>query len=268
MTRMRAVFMGFVAMSGLVVAQAAPVSVTLTWLGQATFVMSTSAGAKLLIDPTNPGAYKPAPVDGVDAVTISHEHGDHNYVQMATGSPLLIRGLTPDGFAKVDQTVKGVRIRTVAAYHDPQQGGQRGRNALFVFELPGLRVVHLGDLGHRLDPQQVSAIGPVDILMTPMAGGPTMDANTALEVIDQLNAKVVIPMHYATAAMAARRGPAAPAGAAPPPAGARGGFSMAGIDEFLKALPPSVKVEQAGHQVTFDAGRLPAQRTVFVMKYE
>lgn len=260
-------------LGALAAAQSAPSSVTLTWLGQSTFVMTTGTGLKVLIDPTNPGAYSPPPVEGVDVITVSHEHPDHNYVQLATGSPLVLRGLTKDGFAQVDQTVKGVRIRTVAAYHDREQGAQRGRNVLFVFEMPGLRIAHLGDLGHRLEPQQAAAVGPVDILMTPVAGGPTIDAKTALEVVDQLKAAVVIPMHYATPAMAARlaRGAAAPAGkpAMPgvAPAGGRG-FAMAGVDEFLKALDPSVQVEHVGHRVTLVSGKLPSRRTVMVMTYE
>ena len=267
MARVPVILIVLLSLSVVVGAQPAPGSVTLTWLGQGTFVMNTSTGLKVLLDPTNPGAYHPPPVEGVDAITISHEHGDHNYVQMATGSPLIIRGLTQDDFAKVDQTIKGVRIRTVPAYHDSEKGARRGRNALFVFEMPGLKIAHLGDLGHRLDPQQVSAMGPIDVLMTPMAGGPTMDPKTALEVVDQLKARVVIPMHYATAALAARAATGAAAPGAKPAGGGRG-FSMAGVDEFLKALDPSVKVEQAAHQITLVAGKLPSQRTVMVMKYE
>jgi L-ascorbate metabolism protein UlaG (beta-lactamase superfamily) len=280
MARIFGIFMILISASAVAAAQTAPSSITITWLGQSTFVMDTNTGLKVLLDPTNPGAYNPAPVDGVDVITVSHEHGDHNYIQLATGMPLVIRGLTQDGFAKIDQTIKGVHIRTVPAYHDSDKGGQRGRNALFVFEMPGLRIAHLGDLGHKLDPEQVSAVGPVDILMTPMAGGPTIDPKTAVEVIDQLQAKVVIPMHYSTAATAARtaaRGGAGgqagragvPAtGGAPAPAPAGRGPSMAGVDEFLKALDPSIKVEQAAHQITLESGKLPAQRTIMVMKYE
>jgi L-ascorbate metabolism protein UlaG (beta-lactamase superfamily) len=280
MARILGIFTVLIAASAVAAAQAASSTVTITWLGQSTFVLSTNSGLKVLLDPTNPGAYNPAPVEGVDVVTVSHEHSDHNYVQMATGNPLVIRGLTQDGFAKIDRTIKAVHIRTVATYHDSDKGSQRGRNAVFVFELPGLRIVHLGDLGHKLDPEQISAIGPVDILMTPVAGGPTIDPKTAVEVIDQLQAKVVIPMHYSTAATAARmaaRGSAGgqtgkagdPAtGGAPARAPAGRGPSMVGVDEFLKVLDPSIKVEQAAHQITLVSGKLPAQRTILVMKYE
>lgn len=274
MARLFVVFMILISAFAVAATQTAPSSITITWLGQSTFVMSTNTGLKVLLDPTNPGAYNPTPVDGVDVITVSHEHGDHNYIQMATGTPLVIRGLTQDGFAKIDQTIKGVRIRTMPAYHDSEKGGQRGRNALFVFEMPGLRIAHLGDLGHKLDPEQASAVGPVDILMTPVAGGPTIDPKTAVEVVNQLQAKVVVPMHYATAATAARTAARAGAGGQAGRAGepARGpagrGPSMTGVDEFLKALDPSFKVEQAAHQITLESGKLPTQRTIMVMKYE
>ena len=265
-------------MAAMAVAQEAPATVTLTYLGQAGFVMSTSTGLKALLDPAGPSMFKNAPVDGVDVVTVTHEHPDHNYVALATGSPTILRGLADGDFAKIDETVKGVHIRTVGTFHDSQQGAQRGKNAVFVFELPGLRVVHLGDLGHLLDPQQIAAIGPADVLLIPVSGGPTIDPKTAIEVADQLSAKVVIPMHYGTGAMAApgggrrgpgepgARGPGAPGGRAP--GGRAGGFSLGTLDDFLKVVGSSIKVVQEGHSVTFTAGKLPAERTIMTMKYE
>ncbi len=237
--------------AGVVAAQTAPASVTLTWLGQSTFVMSTSTGLKALLDPTNPGAFKPAPVDGLDVVTVTHEHPDHNYIKLATGAPNVVRGLASGEVAKIDQTVKGVRIRTVASFHDSQQGAQRGKNAIFVFEIPGMKLAHLGDLGHTLDAQQISAIGPVDAVMIPVGGGPTIDAKTALEVAGQLKAKVIIPMHVGIS-----------------PAAGGGPFRLGTVDDFLKALDPATKTVQAGHTMTLTAGKLPAERTVMVMKYE
>jgi L-ascorbate metabolism protein UlaG (beta-lactamase superfamily) len=239
-------------LAAVTTAQAAPATATFTYLGQSTFVMSTSTGLKVLVDPVAPGMYKNAPVEGVDVVTVSHEHPDHNYVQLATGTPAIIRGLAGGEIAKVDQSVKGVRIRTVGSFHDLQQGSQRGKNAIFVFELPGLKVVHLGDLGHTLDAQQIAAIGPVDVLLVPVSGGPTIDPKAAAEVIGQLSAKVVIPMHYGSGAK---------------PGGGRG-FSLGTVDEFLKALDAGTRVVQEGHSITLTAGALPAGRTVIVMRYE
>ena len=248
---MKRLLMVLLCFAGAAAAQTAPATVTLTWLGQATFVMSTSTGLKALLDPTNPGAFKPAPVDGLDLVTITHEHPDHNYVKLATGNPDIIRGLAAGEVAKIDQTVKGVRIRTAATFHDAQQGAQRGKNAVFVFEMPGIRLAHLGDLGHTLEAQQLSAIGAVDVVLIPVGGGPTIDAKTALEVAGQLKAKVIVPMHVGISGAAAG-----------------GPFRLGTVDDFLKVLDPATKIVQAGHTMTLTAGKLPAERTVMVMKYE
>lgn len=269
----------FMVLAAVAAAQPAPATATFTYLGQSTFVMSTSTGLKVLIDPVAPMMSKNEPVAGVDVVAVTHEHPDHNYVALATGSPTVLRGLAGDDFARIDQTVKGVRIRTVASFHDRKQGAERGKNAIFVFEMPGLKVVHMGDLGHPLDAQQVAAIGPVDVLLIPVSGGPTIDPKTAVEVAGQLSAKVMVPMHYGTGAPLGR-GPGGPGGAAPGgrgpggEPGARGagapprGFSLGTLEDFLKALPAGTPVVEAGHTTTISAGKLPSTRTVMVMKTE
>jgi len=222
----------------------------LTWLGHSTFILETNTGLRALLDPMNASVgYPITPVVGIDLVTASHEHGDHNNVSLAAGSPLILRGLA-GGDKLIDQTIKGVRVRTVLTDHDTSQGGQRGRNAIFIFEADRLRLAHLGDLGHALTPEQVKAIGPVDAILIPVGGYYTIDAKTAVEVVNQLNPKVVIPMHYKTPAL---------------------GASLAGVlapvDGFITALGTSAVVTEAGHTVTLDANTLPARRTVMVMKY-
>ena len=143
-----------------------------------------------------------AQVFGANAVTVSHEHGDHNNIAMAAGSPLILRGLTGTGasqtWATINQTVTDVRIYNVAAYHDNATGAQRGRNAIFVYEVDSLRIVHLGDLGHTLNASVINTIGRVDVLMIPVGGFYTIDAAAATEVVGQLSPKIVIPMHYKT----------------------------------------------------------------------
>ncbi len=250
-------------LAAMAAAQPAPATVTLTYMGHATFIAETSAGLKILLDPGIMGSVKPAPVEGVDLVTVTHEHPDHNYVEMATGNPRIIRGLSSGEVAAIDETVTGVRIRTVASVHDSQQGTQRGKNAIFVFELPGLKLVHLGDLGCGLDAEQVSAIGPVDVLLVPVGGGPTIGPKTAVETAAQLSAKVVIPMHFGTA-------PAAEGESGSAASGRQGStarrFRLGSVDDFLKALDDSTEVVRAGHSIAFTAGKLPGQRTVMVMK--
>ena len=227
-------------------------TVTLTWFGQSTFVLVTSTSLKALLDPASPGTGYNIPTQtGVDLVTVSHEHTDHNAVNLAAGSPLVLRGLAGNDWAKIDQTVKGVRVRTVGVYHDDTQGSKRGKNAIFVFEVDGLRLAHLGDLGHTLSPGQIKDIGPVDVILIPVGGFYTIDGKVAAEVVSQLNPQVIIPMHYKTPDLAASLAAV-----------------LAPVDDFIKAMGNAATVNQVGQTVTIERGKLPAGRTVMVMKYK
>jgi L-ascorbate metabolism protein UlaG (beta-lactamase superfamily) len=181
-----------------------PAKVTLTWLGQSCFVLETATGTRVVTDPIPKGLGYELPVGlRADAVTVSHEHADHNNVALVTGRARILRGLTTDkkGWTKIDEKVKDIAVRTVGVYHDNQRGAERGLNSVFVFETAGLRIAHLGDLGHLLDDKQLSAIGSIDVALVAVGGHVTIDAQLATRVIDQLHPRlVVVPMHYRTAA--------------------------------------------------------------------
>ena len=222
---------------------------TLTWLGHATFLLATSTGVTVLLDPLGSGVGYPVdPVSDVDVVTISHEHSDHNNAARATGNPLVLRGLAGSDWSKIDQAVQGVHIRTVPSYHDDTQGSQRGKNAIFVFEVGGLTMAHLGDLGHILNADQVKAVGAVDVVMIPVGGFYTIDGRTAGQVVEALNPKLISPMHYKTPALSASL------------AG-----RLAGVDDFTAALGSSAQVTRVGKTITLSSAQLPASRTVMVM---
>src|SRR5688500_4127496 len=111
---------------------AAPARLTLTWHGQACFVLQSPAGTRVVMDPI-PGTigYTPPTDIAADAVTISHEHADHNNVTLVKGQPQILRGLTEDkkGWTGAKAKVKDVAIRSVGAYHDTTQGQERGLNS-------------------------------------------------------------------------------------------------------------------------------------------
>ena len=176
--------------------------VELQWWGQAMFVLRTPAGNTIVMDPYNSGiGYELPDQMTADVVTASHEHFDHNNVALGGESATILRGLTDDGWAEIDERpASDVAVRTVPTWHDESEGSERGRNAIFVVETGGLRIVHLGDLGHTLSPEQIAAIGPVDVLLVPVGGFFTIDAAGAREVVEQLAPRVVIPMHYKTKA--------------------------------------------------------------------
>ena len=217
----------------------------LTWYGQAMFTLQVANGPTILMDPVNSSVgYEVSPLEGIDVVTVSHEHPDHNNVALATGSPKVLRGLAEDDWAEVDETIRGVRFHTVGTYHDASQGSERGKNAIFAIEANGLHVVHLGDLGHVLTSQQVAAIGPVDVLLIPVGGVYTIDAAPATQVVDLLKPRLVVPMHYGTPRLQ---------------------FDLQPVDAFLTGKT----VERAaGNQVTLSLQTLPQSTTVLVLGYE
>jgi L-ascorbate metabolism protein UlaG (beta-lactamase superfamily) len=181
---------------------AAPPVAKLTWFGQSCFLLETATGTRVVMDPIPAGIGYTPPADlKGDVVTVSHEHGDHNNVALVQGKPKVLRGLTADkkGWVKIDEKVKDVSIRSVGVYHDEEKGAKRGLNTVFLYEVGGVRIAHLGDLGHQLSDQQLSAIGSVDVVMIPVGVFFTIDASQATRVLDQLRPRlIVIPMHYKT----------------------------------------------------------------------
>lgn len=128
-----------------------------------------------------------------DIVTISHGHKDHNFsavVESEAGSEKIV--LTGPG----EYEVKGVDVTGIATYHDNKEGAERGKNTLYKIEIDGIKIVHCGDLGHKLTPVQVELIDDVDVLLVPVGGFYTIDGATAAEVVTQLEPSIVIPMHY------------------------------------------------------------------------
>lgn len=226
-----------------IIAGGAP-STSLRWLGHSSFLLTSAGGTKVLMDPIPKGyGYDGPPLEGIDAITSTHDHQDHTNVSLAAGSPLVLRGLSGGDWSKVDQKVKDVGIRTVGAYHDGSQGSQRGKDAIFVFEADGMRIVHLGDLGHTLEPEKVSAIGTVDVLLVPVGGFYTIDAAQATQVVGQLAPRLVIPVHYKTPNL-------------------RPDWPGVGVDDFLAGK----KVERAGASTySFTEETLPKETTVVVL---
>jgi L-ascorbate metabolism protein UlaG (beta-lactamase superfamily) len=164
------------------------------WLGHASFMIISEAGLKIITDPYPQGSgLSYAPVDeAADIVTMSHDHFDHNNISSVPGKPQAITG---NGL----KTVKGVQFRGIDTYHDGSQGKERGANTAFCFSVDGIKLCHLGDLGHRLNQEQIAEIGEVDILLIPIGGVFTIDSKMADTVIDDIKPKIVMPMHYKTA---------------------------------------------------------------------
>ncbi|MDQ2806624.1 MAG: MBL fold metallo-hydrolase [Chloroflexota bacterium] len=175
---------------------------TVQWFGQSAFLLAAGEGTRLLIDPVGPdfGYHLPF-IDPLDAVLLSHLHPDHTYTQVAPGSVSVFPGLDTAGhFRGIHRAIKGVAIRTVNSSHDDAGGKTNGENAIWVIDMDGFHIVHLGDLGQTsLTQKQLGEIGKPDILMIPVGGGGfTIDGPQAQRIVGQLKPALVIPMHYQT----------------------------------------------------------------------
>ena len=166
----------------------------ITWYGHSCFLLTSESGYSILTDPCDQETGYELHVLTCDAVSISHEHHDHNCLAIVSGTPTILR--TPGEHCAGD-----IRVTGFASYHDDAQGARRGENIVFLYEIDGLRALHLGDLGHMLSDELIQKIGNVDVLFAPIGGVFTINAKTATELADRLNARVLIPMHYKTPAL-------------------------------------------------------------------
>jgi L-ascorbate metabolism protein UlaG (beta-lactamase superfamily) len=141
------------------------------------------------------------------------------------------------------RTVKGMEFKGVPTYHDEARGKQRGENIVFCFNMDGIRICHLGDLGHELDGGQLAAIGGVDVLLCPVGGFYTMDARVAARVCGRIAPKVVIPMHYKTK---------------------KCGYPIAGVEDFLKGRKNVRRI--GGSEMEIKRDQLPAATESVVLE--
>lgn len=163
----------------------------ITWFGQACFELVTADGTVIIMDPYHPMVGYAAHPRPAGIVTISHEHGDHNFTGWLEGTPEIIRGTGSNA-------VKGIHVTGLPSFHDENSGAQRGLNTIFVIEADGLRLCHLGDLGHEPDSAVLTQIDSPDVLFIPVGGFYTIDAGQAASIAKQIGARLTIPMHFAT----------------------------------------------------------------------
>jgi L-ascorbate metabolism protein UlaG (beta-lactamase superfamily) len=173
------------------------------WYGQSAFRL-TAADTTVAIDPFGDMSAMAASrgmrfdypaIDGLTAelLLVTHEHIDHNGVEVVGGDPAILRSTA----GKLESPIGGVTA--IASEHDEAAGTERGPNTIFVFELDGIRVCHFGDFGQSaLRDEQAAAIGSVDLLFLPVGGGPTAGASQAAAIVERLAPRWVVPMHYRT----------------------------------------------------------------------
>jgi len=212
------------------------------WLGHSAFSIIASDGTAVLTDPYRPGAFDGAVAYGAirerfDVVTVSHKHADHDGVDGLAGTPTVV-----DAVGRTE--AKGLEIEGIATFHDKTRGSQRGRNTVFCIEVDGMKVCHLGDLGHIPDDATIAKLSDVDVLLTPVGGTFTIDAGEAWQIVQKTNPKVVIPMHFKTPKL---------------------GFDLSPVERFTAGKP---EVVQAGFaEVELTRETLPAATQIVVLQH-
>ena len=161
----------------------------LIWYGHACFELRSSAGS-VVFDPYRPGSVPglSLPELSADAVICSHGHSDHNYSEAVK-----LSGREPE-----------FKVTQIPVFHDDQCGKLRGKNLCSIVEADGLRIAHLGDLGHPLSGDELSRFGRLDLLMIPVGGVYTVDAAQAKELVEALRPRITVPMHYKCASSGLR----------------------------------------------------------------
>jgi len=211
------------------------------YLGHSAFALTSQGGTRIVLDPFEAGAYDGAvgypPIsETAEIVVLSHDHPDHGYAEAVKGDPDVISSAGPT-------SVEDVKITGVETFHDETHGSQRGSNVVFTVQMDGLRLTHLGDLGHPLSDEEATQIGTPDILLVPVGGFFTVDASTAWKVAERLQPRVVIPMHYKTGCC---------------------GFPIAPVDGFLQGKE---NVRRVGQEVEVSLETLPESREIWVMQH-
>lgn len=213
----------------------------LKYLGHAAFELDLADGRRIVFDPYESGAYDGAlgygPIEaGHDVAVVSHDHADHRFDGVTSRAATVVEKA---GTADLGD---GLRITSFETFHDESRGSERGPNLVSIVEAEGLRLAHLGDLGHPVTAAQAPALKGVDVMLIPVGGHFTLDAQGARAVVEEFSPRIVVPMHFKTG---------------------KCGFPIAPVDEFTLQMgdfetPGSSELE-------LSADSLPAVRRVIIL---
>ena len=172
--------------------------VEIKWFGHSCFQITSSSGTVIITDPFGPMGF-PLPEVWPHIVTVGREHGNHNNVGLAKGKPIILRGLKEgkDEWDAVNYTFRDVLIYNIPVHQRGFTDYYRSlKGSAFVFEMDGLCILHSGDISEPYNEDQLQLIGHVDILLQVIGGTFTIGPEGALQIIEKLKPKIVMPMHF------------------------------------------------------------------------
>ena len=192
----------------------------ITYYGLSCFKIQ-SGDTVLATDPYDKDSGLTPPRFQTDVVTVSHNHENHSNIDaLSSKSEEGVFKITVPG----EYEIKVIRVNGVESYHDSKNGADKGRNTVFVIEWEGMRLVHLGDYGESsLRNELLEAIGTPDILFIPVGGADTIDAEEAAKLLNQVEPRIIIPMHYKISGIRAK---------------------LDGVEMFMKEMGEKVEPEE------------------------
>jgi len=211
------------------------------FLALAAFLLISDKDTKILIDPYEPGGFEGTlnykPIDEqVDAILVSHQHADHNYIAPHHQKAELFDQVGEFEF-------NDVKILGFHSYHDEEEGKKLGENIIFVVKIDDITICHLGDLGHKLSVADAEMMGDIDVLLLPVGGLYTINANMASEIMQTLKPKICIPMHYKSEKIA---------------------VDFAPVDDFLAYKENVKRLQQS--EIELEYNNLPHDPEIWVLK--
>lgn len=214
-------------------------AVRITFVGHATFRIESPEGLVVATDYAGYAGAGQVP----DIVTMNHAHSTHYTNFPDPKIKFVLRGWSTDGKpAQHNLHVGDIYVRNVTTDIRSWMTGQfeKDGNSIFIFEIAGLCIGHLGHLHHTLGPEHVGLIGQLDVVMVPVDGSYTMDQGAMIEVLQMLKARLILPMHI---------------------------FGPATLQAFLRRLDEAFDVETSkSSTVTVSQGTLPPQPKVLVLQ--
>ncbi len=225
--------------AAFVEAAADPRLVTITFLGHASFEIESPRGVTIVTDYSD--ATRPARTPTVATMNIAHI--THYSLSPDPAISHLLRGWGDGSPAAYDLTVNDVWVRNVTTdlrgWNDEITSGGINRNSMFVFEVAGLCIAHLGHLHHPLTKDHLNALGRIDVVLAPVDGSYTLSVDSMIEVLADIGAPLVIPMHY---------------------------FGPSSLERYVSRLGESYTVELSDTPtVRLSRETLPAKPTVLVL---
>lgn len=207
----------------------------IVWHGHSCFRLRGN-DAVLVTDPYEPSVGLTLPSLRASLVTVSNDHPHHNNRSAVQGSPYVISG-------PGEYEVSGVFVVGIGTLLPANDGDTPRLNTVYVMELDGLTLCHLGDLAQPLSSSQVDELGDVDVLFVPAGGRCTLEVPQLAELIGEMEPRVVIPMHYALAEVQVELGP---------------------LDTLLQEL--GIDEPQRQGRLSVTSTNLPAERRVVVLE--